>query len=285
LLQRPLDAPVHSLIAVSAFLLTLLLADLAVAEQGSPPPEAIEAVRRGRELFDDGEFRRALAELVRAHELYPAPALLYNIARCHEELEQHCRAVVYYEDFLENGEPDSSVRREVERAIEDADHECRGSGSRGDGSGRGDRPDDAYDPPDHDEYSGPPADFSRASGRSSGESPRSFGAPSERSKRFRVAGVSLFVGGWILAVPGIVIDGMMHNQCNGNYGSLECEDKFGPYRPWDVVSFVVAGVVGAAGIALFVTSFYVGERRSARRPIHLALTPWAEGGLSVLGRF
>ena len=47
-----------------------------------------------------GRFDEALAGYTRAYELYPVPALLFNIGQCHKNLHDYARAVFFFEGYL-----------------------------------------------------------------------------------------------------------------------------------------------------------------------------------------
>lgn len=45
-------------------------------------------------------FDQALAEYSRAYELFPAPALLFNLGQCHRNLKNYERAIFFFEGYL-----------------------------------------------------------------------------------------------------------------------------------------------------------------------------------------
>lgn len=72
-----------------------------------PHPEDAQAARDARGHFQEGmthyaarHFRRAIEDFTLAARLVPSADLWFNIARSHEELQEHDRAVEYYERYL-----------------------------------------------------------------------------------------------------------------------------------------------------------------------------------------
>lgn len=47
-----------------------------------------------------GRFEEALKSYTRAYELFNAPALLFNIGQCHKNLQNHERAIFFFEGYL-----------------------------------------------------------------------------------------------------------------------------------------------------------------------------------------
>ena len=54
--------------------------------------EARARIRRGLELYDEGDFRLALIELERAYQILPSYKILYNLGQVHFQLGEHARA-------------------------------------------------------------------------------------------------------------------------------------------------------------------------------------------------
>lgn len=78
--------------------------------------DAKAAYQAGTEHFKAGDHVRALAAFERAYKLDPAPVLLYNIARCHEEMGDVAKARTNFELYLKRV-PDAPDRADVERRI------------------------------------------------------------------------------------------------------------------------------------------------------------------------
>ena len=64
-------------------------------------PAARRAFEIGRDAYDHGDFRAAVANFQRAYELSQRPALLFNIARAADADGQLQRAATAYADYLE----------------------------------------------------------------------------------------------------------------------------------------------------------------------------------------
>jgi hypothetical protein len=94
----------------------------AVPAQAQPADvrtRAAEHFDRGITFFEEQRFDAALAEFSRAHELMPAPATLYNLARVHAALGHAVEAARAYEQYLADGGDalPARRRREAERAL------------------------------------------------------------------------------------------------------------------------------------------------------------------------
>lgn len=99
---------------------------LAPAEDGAPatdaegpPPEAVEAFFRGRDLYAKAQYEEALEAFLEADRLYPAPDLQFNIGLAHMRLEHWEQAISAFEIYLRTKEnpPD---RADVEARIAEA---------------------------------------------------------------------------------------------------------------------------------------------------------------------
>jgi predicted DNA-binding protein YlxM (UPF0122 family) len=70
----------------------------------------------GQSYYDQASYNDALREFNEAYRISKRPALLYNIARCHEALEQFPEAVQMLQRYLEE-DPTTSDREAVETRI------------------------------------------------------------------------------------------------------------------------------------------------------------------------
>jgi len=66
--------------------------------------EARVHFRRGVELYSEGNFDAALAELERAHQLSPTYKLLYNLAQIQVERQDYAAAIALFTRYLHEGE-------------------------------------------------------------------------------------------------------------------------------------------------------------------------------------
>ncbi len=84
------------------FLAWSLLSFLLLAAAGDDPDR--EIARRhylqGAALYSEGKYQAAIDEFEIARRVHASPALDFNIARCHDRLEQLAPAIENYERFL-----------------------------------------------------------------------------------------------------------------------------------------------------------------------------------------
>lgn len=69
--------------------------------------------------FKLGHFKEALAEYGKAYELFPAPALLFNIGQCERYLKDYERAIFSFQSYLRE-KPDAANRATVEDLIHES---------------------------------------------------------------------------------------------------------------------------------------------------------------------
>jgi len=84
--------------------------------EASPTDEARGRYDRGTRLYLVGEYRRAIDEFKEGYLANADPAFLYNLARCHQRLDERDQAVTFYRRFLA-ADPGTPRRAEVEREI------------------------------------------------------------------------------------------------------------------------------------------------------------------------
>ncbi len=89
------------------------------AAHAEPRDEAKQHVAAADLHYRLARFAEALAEYTRAYELYPVPALLFNIGQCHRGLGAHARAIFFFEGYLRDA-PRASNRALVEDLIREA---------------------------------------------------------------------------------------------------------------------------------------------------------------------
>lgn len=97
----------------------------AFAGEGQPPSkaaveEAKKRLQRGRELYEESDFRAALAEFRRAHELAPTYKLLFDIGQICYQLQDYPCALQSFTKFLEEGRGQISAqqREDVQKEID-----------------------------------------------------------------------------------------------------------------------------------------------------------------------
>jgi len=64
-------------------------------------------------------FTEALGEYTKAYELYPVPALLFNIGQCHRNLKDYAKAIFFFEGYLRDA-PAAPNRKLVEDLIRES---------------------------------------------------------------------------------------------------------------------------------------------------------------------
>lgn len=100
-----------------------LLASLLLAASGAKAQGQVDEARlhfkRGSALYDENNFRAALAEFQRAYELAPSYKLLFNIGQVHMELQNYAGALRAYNRYLGEGgaEVPAARREEVNQEI------------------------------------------------------------------------------------------------------------------------------------------------------------------------
>ena len=86
------------------------LASTAAAQEMSTARQVEALSQEGAEFFGQDEFEKAIDRFTQAYELQPVPNLLFNIARCYEEIEDWEQAENYYDQFMRSPEVDSDSR-------------------------------------------------------------------------------------------------------------------------------------------------------------------------------
>ncbi len=62
--------------------------------------EAKSYFKAGSKSFEKGDYREAIDSFKKAYDIVHSPEILYNIGRCHEELDEKEDAVYHYEMYL-----------------------------------------------------------------------------------------------------------------------------------------------------------------------------------------
>ena len=83
-----------------------------------------DAVEESQRLFLSGDYLTTIDFLNRAYAEHNDPTFLQNIGTCHARLENFCRASEYYQRFLDEGDPDQTLRITIEGRIEDYNRRC-----------------------------------------------------------------------------------------------------------------------------------------------------------------
>jgi tetratricopeptide (TPR) repeat protein len=97
--------------------LALPRAALAQSAAASEAARAVELNEAGSALYAAGDYAGALRAFQQAYSLVAEPNLLFNIAGCHEQLEQRTQAVEYYRWFLGSQTANPEGRRRAIAAL------------------------------------------------------------------------------------------------------------------------------------------------------------------------
>ena len=117
----------HSSRSATALLaaLAILAAPIAVrSARADGTADARQHYQKGKQLFDAGDYRGAMAEFATADRLAPSPLLEFNIALCHERLGEKSEAVRRYRLYLDRV-PDAPNRPQVEEKIRALESEIK----------------------------------------------------------------------------------------------------------------------------------------------------------------
>jgi tetratricopeptide (TPR) repeat protein len=113
---------VFSSIAVSASLtlgLGLMPAPVRAAEpRPSTASSSLEQLNEeGATLYAARDYRRAIEKFIQAYAIEPDPNLLFNIARCYEELGEADAAIEKYETFLKTPGADTRGQKRARESL------------------------------------------------------------------------------------------------------------------------------------------------------------------------
>ena len=127
------------LIAAASVALSLAGAPARAANDARPPASAganatgVEQLNEeGAALYGARDYRRAIEKFIQAYAINGDPNLLFNIARCYEELGEVDAAIEKYEAFIKTPGADARGRqraRDSLRALQDTKHSNRSGSS------------------------------------------------------------------------------------------------------------------------------------------------------------
>src|SRR5215831_14047144 len=86
--------------------------------------QARAQVKKAQTEYKIARFEEALADYTRAYELYPAPALLFDLGQCHRNLKNYERAVFFFEGYLRE---QPKIDPDQRALTEDLIAECKGA--------------------------------------------------------------------------------------------------------------------------------------------------------------
>jgi hypothetical protein len=113
-----------ALLAALAVLAAPIASRVADAGGNGATEQARQHYQKGKQLFDSGDYRGAMAEFATADQLAPSPLLEFNIALCHERLGERAEAVRRYRLYLDRV-PDAQNRPHVEDKIRKLEAELK----------------------------------------------------------------------------------------------------------------------------------------------------------------
>jgi hypothetical protein len=96
-----------------ALILVARMAQAGVADDQTSRDDAQKSLEEGNRLFRGGEYGEALRMYREARERFPSPKLLFNLARCEDQLDERASAVGHYARFLKDV-PDANDEFRVE---------------------------------------------------------------------------------------------------------------------------------------------------------------------------
>jgi hypothetical protein len=106
------------LLAISLALVVGTPTALAQGPDPSSNKEAGKHFRRGVALYNETDYRGALAEFRRAYEIAPNAAVLYNIGEAYYQLQNYAAAMTVFERYMVEAGTTAPHHREVEQTLE-----------------------------------------------------------------------------------------------------------------------------------------------------------------------
>jgi hypothetical protein len=100
---------------VIAAMLTALASS---ARAETPKQQAKTLVGQANAAYKADQFDVALVDYTQAYELFPVPALLFNIGQCHRQLHHYALAAEAYEGFLARATPSADDRAMVQDLLD-----------------------------------------------------------------------------------------------------------------------------------------------------------------------
>lgn len=112
----------HRAIAFMVLALVLPAGLSSVARADTPSASAIREAgkhfQRGVTLYNEADYRAALVEFKRAHDIAPNPTVLYNIGQTYYQLQNYAMALTTLDRYLAEAGPGAAHRSDVEATID-----------------------------------------------------------------------------------------------------------------------------------------------------------------------
>lgn len=244
----------------------------------------------GNTYYEVSNYAQALAEFQKAYELEPLPGLIYNIARCHELLNNLKEAIAQYRLFLEKS-PESKDRATVELRIKNLEKRLEQTRETSPTPPQAQaKPTEAVPTPAASPRGNPEPPVA---GVVTEEAPRPSARP--RSWKWQTGWIALGVGGASL-IAGIISGAMVSSknsefeqgvQQNKTYSTLSDIRSSGQsFEKVEIATLVIGGVGLAAGGGLLLWEALGGSSETSSN--QTALLPYAGpagAGLSFSSRF
>jgi hypothetical protein len=115
-----------------ALAVTLALLSVAPAVAAEPAGDdatarAKEAFTEGQKLYKAGKYADAVARFEAAYAAKPHPSILFNIAKCWEQLDEVAKALRSFKDYL-RADPDAKDKQSVVDSIANLERKLRAKG-------------------------------------------------------------------------------------------------------------------------------------------------------------
>lgn len=111
-----------------AIALCMLCTAPAFAQEGEGFSEVEKLYTQGATHFNRGQFSEALEKFQEAYKVYPAPNLLFNMARCYQALGQMDLAVTTYQRFIAQPGIDQATKQQAEQKVKEIEAAVKATG-------------------------------------------------------------------------------------------------------------------------------------------------------------
>jgi tetratricopeptide (TPR) repeat protein len=245
-------------------------------QPGNSSQSVSQLNEEGAALYAARDYRRAIEKFIQAYAVDSDPNLLFNIARCYEELGEADAAIEKYENFLKTPGADSRGRQRARESLQ-ALRDNKKESERAAATSSSNSPHRAAEP--STDVALPPRD--------AGESPvilpwLTLGG----SVLFAAAGTTLYVLG--ASDHGNVTDAQGYGDANAvvDMTRREADDLVSSGNTKKLLGGVSFGVAGALAVTYVVLAVTGSERSSEESSAVLTVTPSLRGGaFSMQGSF
>lgn len=230
---------------------------------------AVEAYRRGTELYNAAKFEEALEAFQEAATLYASADFQFNIAKCYERLNLYEEAIRHYEIYLRTSE-DGGDRAVIEASIADLE---RRIAERDAAADKDPDPDPQPQPDDK---------------------------PKKNGRILIAVGGALLGGGAVFAIAGGLANGIPASGKNKELGDVlgsnpdgltfaeadALADETRKLQTLMIVNVAIGSAIGITGAALLGAGLAKKKKAAATARLQVAPTWGRSGvGLTLSGRF